>query len=254
MKNYVISLSSSLDRRKHIHQEFLREKVQFKFFDAITPELAIDVIQQEFPDLDLTRVSTGELACIASHISVWKIALVSNLEHIAIFEDDIFLSNSASDFLSDTTWIDSDWSIIKLETFYENVIVSSEKWLRKNHCIQVLKTAHFGAAGYILSKQAIHELFSYIHGLDFIVPLDHIIFSDMIKVNKHAIYQVNPAICIQEKILKNEVELSNSLNVYREKFLSKKLKIRFSKKILREFLRFYQQLRLALFARKISFK
>lgn len=254
MKNYVISLSSSLDRRKHINSEFSRENINFEFFDAITPINAIDIVKQDFPNLDIKGVSAGELACIASHIAVWKIALNTNLEYIAVFEDDIFLSNTARDFLCNSTWVDSEWSILKLETFYEKVILSSEKNIIKNHNIQVLKTAHFGAAGYILSKKAIHELFAYIHELNVISPLDHMLFSDMIRFNKKTIYQINPAICIQEKILKKEVELSNSLNEYREQFSPKKLKINFSQKILREFFRLHKQLRLALFARKISFK
>lgn len=254
MKNYVISLSSSVDRRKHIKSEFLRENVSFEFFDAITPINAIDIIKQDFPNLNIKGVSTGELACIASHISVWKIALNTNLDYIAVFEDDIFLSNTARDFLINSAWMDTDWSIVKLETFYERVILSSGKKILNNHSVHLLKTAHFGAAGYILSQKAIHDLFSYIRNLKSISPLDHILFSDMIKLNRNKIYQVNPAICIQEKILKNEVQLSNSLNDYRNNFSPEKFKINITRKIIRELRRLFQQLKLMLLARKISFK
>ena len=38
MRNFVISLSSATLRRAHISSEFAKEKVDFEFFDAITPE------------------------------------------------------------------------------------------------------------------------------------------------------------------------------------------------------------------------
>ena len=36
MQNYVISLTTSTDRRQHITQEFKKQDILFEFFDAIT--------------------------------------------------------------------------------------------------------------------------------------------------------------------------------------------------------------------------
>lgn len=42
LKNFVISLSSALERRHHIAQVFNEQGIDFEFFDAITPEKACD--------------------------------------------------------------------------------------------------------------------------------------------------------------------------------------------------------------------
>ena len=40
MKSVVISLQSAAARREHIEKEFGKQKVDFDFFDALTPDLA----------------------------------------------------------------------------------------------------------------------------------------------------------------------------------------------------------------------
>lgn len=47
MHNYVISLTSAIERRKHIESEFGKQDIPFEFFDAITPDF-IDEKAKEF--------------------------------------------------------------------------------------------------------------------------------------------------------------------------------------------------------------
>ena len=62
MCNYVISLISATQRREHIQQEFDKNLVKFKFFDAITPEIAVDLVEQMGLNYNNNYLSQGELA------------------------------------------------------------------------------------------------------------------------------------------------------------------------------------------------
>ena len=46
MQNYVISLTTSTDRRQHITQEFKKQDILFEFFDAITTSQLDEVSKQ----------------------------------------------------------------------------------------------------------------------------------------------------------------------------------------------------------------
>ncbi|SEM01954.1 glycosyltransferase family 25 protein [Acinetobacter sp. DSM 11652] len=254
MKSFVISLPSAHERRSHITEEFHAKKIDFEFFDALTPDLAYEIIKSDFDFFDLTKISEGELACALSHITVWKKALNDGLDYVAIFEDDIFLTENASLFLKDSSWLEQNIDILKIETFFERVILKKSKLSKEKHVISELKTDHFGAAGYILSKKAIKNILNYIQHLTTLKPLDHILFSDLLKHNDYIVYQLEPAICIQEKVLKQEITLVSSLDAFRNNFKVPKQMLSIDQKIKREFLRLIHKLRLCLFARKVEFK
>ena len=76
MKIKVISLERSVDRRTSIQRQFDRLGVAFDFFDAITPARAHNYIhhydEQEF-FLNCGRIATDtEIACYASHLTLWR--------------------------------------------------------------------------------------------------------------------------------------------------------------------------------------
>lgn len=250
----MISLDSAQLRRRHIIEEFRSKHIDFEFFDAITPEKATSLIKKSFPNLDLSQISIGELACVASHLEVWRLALSSEGEYVTVFEDDIFLADEAAQFLQEDIWIQKDIHLVKIETFLESVILKETKSQSCGRKLSELKTAHFGAAGYIISKQAILDIFEFLKNQTILKPLDHIIFSDIVLNKLHAVYQMEPALCIQEKILKPELHLESSLDVHRNQFKPKKQKLTLVQKVLREFYRILNKIRLSLFARKISFK
>ena len=115
LKNYVISVVSSSERREHICEAFAKEKITFEFFNAITPDLIEEVASRFNINLAQADLTNGEKACFLSHISLWQKAIDDNLEYIAIFEDDIFLGEDIADYFADTNWIPEACDIIKLE-------------------------------------------------------------------------------------------------------------------------------------------
>lgn len=66
-----------------------------------------------------------------------------------------------------------------------------------------LEEAYIGAAGYIISKSAAKKVITIINGLavDELIPIDEILFNKLINDNAFKIYQINPALCIQERFL-----------------------------------------------------
>ena len=60
--NFVISLTSALERRQHIRQEFGRHGVDFEFFDAITPSNLAETAARLEIDISQSPLSACELA------------------------------------------------------------------------------------------------------------------------------------------------------------------------------------------------
>ncbi|WP_227681697.1 glycosyltransferase family 25 protein [Psychrobacter glacincola] len=116
MKNIVISLESAVERRKHINEEFGKYKVDFEFFDALTPDTAKDFANNLGLNLKDAKLTPGELACMMSHVAIWKKTIDENIPYVTIFEDDIYLGEDAEELLNRSTWIKSEWNIIKIET------------------------------------------------------------------------------------------------------------------------------------------
>ena len=121
MKNFVISLQSAKERREHINNEFDKHNVNFDFFDALTPDSAKDYAKSLGLNIDDASLTPRELACMMSHVAIWKKAIDENIHYITIFEDDIYLGEDAESLLNSSEWIKPDWNIIKIEAFSKKV-------------------------------------------------------------------------------------------------------------------------------------
>lgn len=258
LKNYVISLANANKRRQHILTEFGRQGIDFEFFDAVTPETNHAIANLLNIDLKKAHLSQGEISCLLSHLFIWKKALDNQFDYVAVFEDDIYLGEDTNLILNNTDWIYPDWHIIKLETFYERTIINNPITHIHNRFFHRLNHAHYGAAGYILSSQAIKDLFEFINSQEIIYPIDKILFDSWIFLTKNPIIQISPALCIQEKILNNKqnnkLKLSNSLDTYRNHWQPKKQKLTKAQKFKREFIRIYYKIKLILIGKIIYFK
>jgi len=260
MKNLVISLNSKTERRQHIATEFQKHNVNFEFFDALTPDIASSYAKSLGFNLDKSPLTPTELACMMSHIAVWKKAIDESIPYTTIFEDDIYLGVDAETLLNDAEWIQPCWNIIKIESFYEKVFLSSETYdlLLKKRYIAQLKSKNLGAAGYILSLQGAKILLEYVLHSE-IQPIDETIFNHFILNNQEPIFQMVPALCVQEMIMKESLEplsLPSSLEEERKvrNSLKKKDKKTISFKINREAKRLAFQVKELLLARKVTFK
>ena len=208
-KNFVISISTEDKRRNHIIHQFGQKKIPFEFFEAFTPsERLNNYLQRYLPNVAATsKLSMGEKGCLMSHFMLWKKCVNENLDYITLFEDDILLGESAERFLAEDEWLKVRFNfqeifVLRLETFLMPVKVEKQQGILpfQQREIDILKSKHFGTAGYVISHGAakyLMEVFEKFSSEE-IKPIDEIIFNQLIDVPRYRVYQLNPAICVQE--------------------------------------------------------
>ena len=257
MKNFVISLQSATERREHINNEFGKHNVNFEFFDALTPDTAESYAQSLGLNLDDASLTPGELACMMSHVAIWKKAIDNHIPYVTIFEDDVFLGVDAEALLNSTDWIKPNWHIIKIEAFAKKALLSNKKNLILSGKRQVrqLMGKNLGAAGYILSTKGAKHYFEFLSN-SHLQPIDEIIFDSFIDNNIKPVYQLTPAICAQEMILKEQKQnliLPSSLEKERKQRMKAEKKKGLAK-FKRELSRIVFQAKERLFGKEIIFE
>lgn len=255
MQSMVISLKKATERRTHIQNEFGKQKINFNFFDALTPDLALPLAEKMKLNIQEERLAPGELACFMSHVALWQKMVDENIPHMVIFEDDVFLGENAAKILNSNDWIQPDWNIIKIEAFSPQVIMDHPIKLQDvDRDILVLKAKNLGTAGYILSLQGAKAYLNFIQNRP-LIPLDELMFDLFIRETTLDIHQMSPALCIQEMILfpeKASVLPSNLLAERKQRM--KKFKKKGWKKLGAELNRIITQLKYVLLSKKIEFK
>lgn len=259
MKNFVISLKSATERREHINNEFGKHNVKFEFFDALTPETAKTYIQKHnLPfQLEPIHLTSVEVACMISHIAVWKKAINEAIPYITVFEDDIYLGMDAEHFLNNSEWVKPDWNIIKIETVYNKVLLDKKGYhnLQKNRQIIPLKGKHLGAGAYTLSLQGVKDLLDYSLQRE-MLPIDETVFRDYIIDDNKPVYQMVPALCVQDIVTTKhgkKLLLPSSLEEERSKRM-RSAKKKGLTKMRREASRIIEKAKYSLHAEEIPFK
>lgn len=260
MENFVISLRSSETRRKHIIEQFQQQSIEFKFFDAIQPDQNRQVAETLGLNISNCDLTPGEVACLLSHVSLWQLMIDHQLQHIAIFEDDILLGEGCREILQRVEWIPQKADIIKLEMFAS---AARMRWgattINTSRKLRQLTGKHLGAAGYILSLESAQVLLNYLRKQSQLIAIDHVLFEIFVDNQKLKIYQMLPGLCIQsdrlhpvEKAIASDLEFERRqrFDIYFAQ--QKKVKRTFAQKVQREFARFINQL--GLLMGKMTFK
>ncbi|AKO31972.1 hypothetical protein A6046_05065 [[Haemophilus] ducreyi] len=205
--NYVISLKTADARRQHIIQEFAKHNIPFQFFDACSIEnnLYMD-IEKHLPMLLNSKLSNSEKGCLMSHFLLWKKCVLDDIPYMTIFEDDIILSDESNEFISDYSWVNNRFYeqkeiLIKFETFLMPVIRKFTKINEyKERAFNQLISRHFGTASYLISKEAAKYLILLYEKLpaDELIAVDESIFNVLLNDKNLCVYQLEPAICVQE--------------------------------------------------------
>lgn len=260
MDNYVISLSSSVKRRIHIVEQFNTQNIKFNFFDAIEPNENIKIARDLALNINDSELTQGEIACLLSHVSLWKMMVDKKLNLLAIFEDDVYLGEEAGLILSSKDWVPQNADIIKLEKFASmaKMKLKSVK-VGHNRKLRQLTGKHLGAAGYILTLHAAKALLHHIQQQKKLIAVDHILFEIFIQNKQLSILQMLPGICIQsdrlypiEKAIVSDLEYERRLRFNLFFAQQKNVKRSLKDKLNREFIRLFNQISLLL--GKITFK
>lgn len=251
--NYVISLTTAKERREHIIQEFGKQNIPFEFFDAITPDLIEEKVKEFNIDISKTNLTQGELACALSHIAVWRLAQEKNLDYVCVFEDDIFLGENSSCFLTND-YIPVDVDIVKFEKNLDIIETSkkAEKTVGERAFYQ-LKSTHAGAAGYLVTKKGLDYLLTHISALEE-VEIDNLLFKQFLADKNYCVWQLLPAICIQSAISEHNQLFQTTISGRDDRNKKLKKKSSFLQKIQKELSRIMRKIRFALWGKEVTFK
>ena len=150
-----------------------------------------------------------------------------DLKYLTIFEDDVILGENAEVFLNQNEWLKTrfdfnDIFIIRLETFLQPVKLEKQTKISPFYSrnFDILKSTHWGTAGYIISQSAAKYVIEYLKNIpsDEIVAVDELIFNKLVDADNYIVYQLNPVICIQElQANQSKSVLTSGLEKEREK-------------------------------------
>lgn len=193
-------------RQAHIHQQFQSQKIDFAFFDAVQVADLAECMAQHLPQLaQVPHLRDVEKACFMSHFLLWKYCVKHNLPHITIFEDDIVLGENAHKWLMNQDYLanlgnNKAW-LLRLETFLMPTHTERTDFADYDHrAFLRLKSTHHGTAAYVVSHQAAVDLVDWVSKLPekAFDALDELIFSQHLHRANLPVYQISPALCIQE--------------------------------------------------------
>lgn len=242
----VVSLIDEHERRQHIDSLFDAHNLDFSYFDAINKTQVEDTLQKHGLKVQSARMSAGEVACYLSHYCLWQQVIEHKLPYLMVFEDDIYFSKSAKTLLNNLDWLPSDFDVIKLETMYESVMIKVNTALQPPHKLYRMKTRHLGTAGYIISHNGAKNMIELVQQFGINCPVDHFMFDKFLEKKIHNVYQLNPALCIQDKIYNStDTKFGSVIEEGRAPQAIVKQKLTLLQKINRELMRLWRQLHIA---------
>lgn len=162
-----------------------------------------------------------------------------------VFEDDIYFSKSANEVLNELDWLPCDFDVIKLETMNERVMINKGTSLARNHKLCRMRSRHMGMAGYIISQNGAQKLIAMVEKFGIDRPVDHLMFDNLIKQTVNKVYQLYPALCIQDKVYnEHAIEFASCLEEERPKHFILKSKLSQKERIVKELTRIRSQMQI----------
>jgi glycosyl transferase family 25 len=197
MNVFYINLDSRVDRREHMEEQLLRLDMPFERISAVdgsSPELdeAVKNLAKGFTGRVL---GSNAYACFLSHRRAWTRLLDSSESYAMVLEDDLIMANDLKQYL-DSSWIPAEADIIKIETWGRSVSLDTRRLPAGPRSLARLRSKHYGAGGYIISRMAAERLL--IGTKTFIDPVDAILFHPKSAIfAESVIYQMVPAPVVQ---------------------------------------------------------
>ncbi len=212
MNCYVISLQRAWERREHITNEFEKVNLPFEFFDAIDGTRLNDEtlasVDRETRRKRITQpLDNAALACLLSHMSVFRELVRSGDRMAAIFEDDCLLSRDIRDVLGalETGPADFDAVMLHKRGGRRDPIKRFRpvRPVTPGHAMGRVRFHDFGAYGYVITRTgAEHMLREFprpVHEIDWILPR----FWENGMLN---LYYLNPPVVFHNSSLPSYIE------------------------------------------------
>jgi GR25 family glycosyltransferase involved in LPS biosynthesis len=190
MKIYLINLDRHPERLAH-----MRKQLDGVAFERIS---AIDGSRRPPTTKGLTRF---ELACLESHRTAWRKFLASPDSLACFLEDDVHVQPGFAALLGEAKWPPKDAHSVKLDTYFQKVRLGERRSASGGREIARLYSRHESAAAYILSRDGATRYLELTENAK--QPADYAVFPNSPRRLGLSIYQLVPAIAIQDHLLKD---------------------------------------------------
>ncbi len=188
MKVYLINLDRHPDRLAH-----MRDQLSALLFERIA---AVDGSSLPPTAKGLTRF---ELACLESHRVAWRRFLAGRETHACFLEDDLHIWPGFAALVESAAWIPADAHSIKLDTYLQAVELGDKRAAINGRELARLHSRHQSSAAYILSREGAARYLELTARAA--LPADYALFPNRPSRVGLRIYQLCPAIAIQDHLL-----------------------------------------------------
>jgi glycosyl transferase, family 25 len=188
VKIFLINLDRCADRLEH-----MRAQLNGVAFERIS---AIDGSNDPPTAKGLTRF---ELACLESHKIGWRKFLSGPENHACFLEDDLHIWPGFAALVGDEAWIPKDAHSVKLDTYLQKVELGDRRVAISGREVARLYSRHQSSAAYILSREGAARYLDLTANAS--LPADYSLFPNHPRRTGLRIYQLSPAIAIQDHLL-----------------------------------------------------
>ncbi len=189
MKIYLINLDRDQARLAH-----MRNQLNGVGFERIS---AVDGSNDLPTTKGLTRF---ELACLESHKTAWRQVLDSPEPHACFLEDDLHIWPGFASITGSGAWIPSDAHSVKLDTYLQKVELGDKRVAIDGREVARLYSRHQSSAAYILTREGAARYLELTANAS--LPADYALFPNHSWRLGLRVYQLCPAIAIQDHLLK----------------------------------------------------
>lgn len=214
---YIINLDSDVERMSDMARRLDELSIEFErvsAFDGRNKTSAeLDHYFHQNHKIHLSPNQGGaQVGCFLSHFSVWEKIAYGQDEFALVFEDDVHFSPEIKKFIESDAWLPSDFDIIRLEVSTNRLLLSKDKATEfGDRKISQLNSTSWCAGAYVLSKACANKLISF--KLEKFISADAFLFClEISKIaNQLNIYQVTPALAIQDKYTTEKVGYESNI-------------------------------------------
>lgn len=189
MKIYLINLDRHPDRLAHMRKQL--DGVAFERIAAVDGSNAPPTTR---------GLSRFELACLESHRIAWRELLNSPEDSACIVEDDLHIWPGLATLTASAAWVPPDAHSVKLDTYLQKVELGEKQPAVGERQIARLYSRHQSSAAYIVTREGAARYLDLTASAP--LPADYALFPRHPRRLGLRIYQLTPAIAIQDHLLK----------------------------------------------------
>jgi len=224
---YIINLDTDVQRMMDMSTRLNNHSIQFERFTAFDgrnlKKNVLDELFYKHFNIHLTEeVSGAQAGCFISQFRVWEKIANGSDDYGVVFEDDIHFSSDLQSFLSSDEWLPSNFDIVRLEISTNRLLLSHKNVLSfDERSIHLLESTSWCAGAYVISKACAKKITSY--KFKNFISADAFLFCfEKSEVARDLnIYQVSPALAIQDKFILDQDKVGYESNIETDAYLNR---------------------------------